>query len=71
MPAEDMEEPDLSAGSAAVIAALAHEVQLLREIKDGLEAQSGSQMMIDAVSGLIEERRGEWEQAESEPPSEP
>ena len=46
---------------AAVIAALEHEVQLLREIRDGLTSQPGSDVMVGAVTGLIEERQAELE----------
>ena len=45
--------------SAANIAALEHEVQLLHEIRDGLASQPGSDVMVGAVTGLIEERQAE------------
>jgi hypothetical protein len=49
--------------SAADIAALEHEVQLLFEIRDGLASHSGREMMVDAVTGLIDERQADLERA--------
>jgi hypothetical protein len=57
MTAEDGRELDPSRGPAAEIAALQHEVQLLHEIRDGLASQPGSDVMVGAVTGLIEERQ--------------
>ena len=57
MTAEEAEELDPSSDSAAEVAALEHEVQLLHEIRDGLASQPGSDAMVGAVTGLIEERQ--------------
>ena len=57
MTAEEAEELDPSSDSAAEVAALEHEVQLLHEIRDGLASQPGSDVMVGAVTGLIEERQ--------------
>jgi hypothetical protein len=59
MTAEDAGELDPSGDSAAEIDALEHEVQLLHEIRDGLASQPGSDVMVRAVTGLIEERQAE------------
>ena len=45
--------------SAEDVAALEHEVQLLQEIRDGLAGQPGSDVIVDAVTGLIEERQAD------------
>ena len=63
MTAEDADELDPSIDSAANIAALEHQVQLLNEIRDGLASQPGSEVMVDAATGLIEERQAELERA--------
>lgn len=52
-----------SAESAADIAALEHEVQLLRQIRDGLVGQPRSDVIVDAVTGLIEERQADLERS--------
>ena len=57
MTAEEAEDLDPSSDSAAEIAALEHEVQLLHEIRDGLASQPDSEVMVGAVSGLIGERQ--------------
>ena len=49
--------------SAADIAALEHEVQLLQEIRDGLAGQPTSDEIVDAVAGLIEERQAYLERS--------
>ena len=49
--------------SDADIAWLEHEVQLLHEIRDGLVAQPRSDVIVEAVAGLIEERQAELERA--------
>ena len=59
MRAEDAGELGPSSASAANIAALEHEVQLLHEIRDGLASQPGVDLMVRAVTGLIEERQAE------------
>jgi hypothetical protein len=59
MTAEDAGELDPSSDSAAEIDALEHEVQLLHEIRDRLASQPGSDVMVGAVTGLIEERQAE------------
>jgi hypothetical protein len=63
MTAEDAGERDLSSDSGAHVAALEHEVQLLIEIRDGLASQPGSDVMVGAVTGLIEERHAELERS--------
>ena len=63
MTAEDAEELDPSDDAAANIAALEHEVRLLQEIRDGLASQPGSEVMVEATTGLIEERQAELERA--------
>ena len=63
MTAEDAGEVDPSSDAAADIAALEHEVQLLHEIRDGLASQPGSDAMVGAVTGLLEERRAELERS--------
>ncbi|MGZ8697632.1 MAG: hypothetical protein ACXWZ1_09815 [Gaiellaceae bacterium] len=61
--AEDAGELDSSSDSAANIAALEHDVQLLQEIRDGLASQPGSDVMVGAVTGLLEERRAELDRS--------
>ena len=63
MTAEDAGELDPSSHSAAEMDALGHEVQLLHEIRDGLASQSGTEVMVGAVTGLIEERQAELERS--------
>jgi hypothetical protein len=63
MTAEDAGELDPSSDSAAEIEGLEHEVQLLHEIRDGLASQSGSDVMVGAVTGLIAERQAELERS--------
>jgi hypothetical protein len=63
MTAEDAGERDPSSDSAAEIDALEHEVQLLHQIRDGLASQPGSDVMVGAVTGLIEERQAELERS--------
>jgi hypothetical protein len=63
MTTEDAGEPDPSSDSAAEIAALEQEVQLLHEIRDGVASQPGNDVMVAAASGLIEEREAELERA--------
>jgi len=57
MSADDSEAQPPSDESAADIAALGHEVQLLHEIRDGLAGQPRSDEIVEAVTGLIEERQ--------------
>ena len=59
MTAEDAGGLDPSSDSAAEIEGLEHEVQLLHEIRDGLASHPGSDVMVGAVTGLIEERQAE------------
>ena len=61
MTAEDAGGLDPSNDSAAEIEGLEHEVQLLHEIRDGLVSQPGSDVMVGAVTGLIEERQAQLE----------
>jgi hypothetical protein len=63
MTTEDAEELDPSNDSAAEIARLEHEVQLLQEIREGLSEQPGTDVMVEATTGLIEERRAELERS--------
>ena len=63
MTAEDAGELDPSSDSAAETAALEHEVQLLHGIRDGLASQPGNDLMMVAVTGLIEERQAELERS--------
>ena len=63
MTAEDAGKGDLSADSAAEIDALEHEVRLLHEIRDGLASQPGSDVMVEATTGVIEAREAELERA--------
>ena len=63
MTTEDAEELDPSTDAAAEIARLEHELQLLREIRDGLASQPGSVAMVEATTGLIEERQAELERS--------
>ncbi len=63
MTAEDAGELDPSSDSATDIAALEHEVQLLHAIREGLSSQAGSEAMVEATIGLIEERQAELERA--------
>ena len=48
---------------AADIAALECDIRLLQEIRDGLASQPGSDVMVQAVTGLIEERRADMERS--------
>ncbi len=64
MSADDSGAEPRSVEAAADIAALEHEVQLLHEIRDGLASQPrGSDVMEEAVTGLIEERQAELERS--------
>ena len=63
MTTEDAGELDPSDDSAAEIARLEHEVQLLHEIRAGLASQPESDAMVGAVAGLIEERKAELERS--------
>ena len=63
MTAEEADELDPSSDSAAEIAALEHEVQLLHEIRDGLASQPDSDAMVEATTGLIEERQAELDRS--------
>ena len=64
MSADDSGAQPRSVESAADIAALEHEVQLLHEIRAGLASQPrGSDVMEEAVAGLIEERQAELERS--------
>ena len=57
MAAEDGVDLDPAGDAAADIDALEHEVQLLHQIRDGLVSEHVSDLMVDAVTGLIEERQ--------------
>ena len=63
MTTEDAGELDPSGDSAAEIARLEDEVQLLNAIRDGLASQPGSAVMVGAVTGLIEERQADLERS--------
>jgi len=63
MTSEDAGELDPSNDSAAGIARLEDEVQLLHEIRDGLASQPGGDVMVEATTGLIEERQAELERS--------
>ena len=63
MTAEDAERLDPSDDPAANIAALEHEVRLLQKIRGGLASQPGSEVMVEAATGLIEERQAELERS--------
>ena len=43
--------------SAANIVALEHDVHMLHGVRDGLASQPGSDVMVAAVNGMIEERQ--------------
>jgi hypothetical protein len=68
MTTEDAGELDRSNDSAAETARLEHELQLLHEIRDGLASQPGSDVMVEATTGLIEDRQAELERSR-EPPA--
>ena len=63
MTTEDAGELDPSDDSAAEIVRLEDDVQLLDEIRTGLASQPGSEVMVEATTGLIEERQAELERA--------
>ena len=63
MTTEDAGELSPSGDSAAEIDALEYEVQLLHEIRDRLASQPGSDVMVEATTGLLEERRAELERS--------
>jgi hypothetical protein len=63
MSAEDSGAQPRSDESAVDIAALEHEVQLLHEIRDGLAGQPRSDLIVEAVTGLIEERQADLERS--------
>ena len=63
MRAEDEGELDESDDAAAELEALEHEVQLLHTIRDGLASQTETDVMLRAVTGLIEEREAELERS--------
>ena len=67
MAAEGAEGLDPSDDSDADIAALLDEVQLLGQIRAGLQAQLDSETMVEAVTGLIEERQAELEHSRRPP----
>ena len=67
MTAEDARALDPESDAAADIDALEHEVELLREIRSGLASQPGSDVMVAAVTGLIEDRRAELERSRRPP----
>ena len=60
---EDAGELDPLERIAAEIARLEDEVQLLHEIRDGLASQPGSDVMVEASTGLIEERQAQLERS--------
>jgi hypothetical protein len=68
MTTEDAGELDRSNDSAAETARLEDELQLLHVIRDGLASQPGSDVMVEATTGLIEERQAELERSR-EPPA--
>jgi hypothetical protein len=63
MTTEDAGELDRSHDSAAETARLVDELQLLHAIRDGLKSQPGSDVMVEATTGLIEERQAELERS--------
>jgi len=63
MSADDAEKRERSNEAAADMAALEREVQQLHEIRDGLASQHGTDVMVDAVTGVIEERQAELERS--------
>ena len=63
MTTEDAADLDPSNDPATETARLEHEVQLLHEIRDGLASQPGSDVMVEATTGLIEERQAELERS--------
>ena len=63
MTTEDAGGLDPSDDSAAEIARLEHEIQLLHGIRDGLASHLNSDAMVGAVTGMIEERRAELERS--------
>ena len=63
MTPEEAEDLDPSSDSDAETDALRHEVRLLHEIRDGLASQPGSEAMVEATTGLIEERQAELERS--------
>ena len=63
MTTEDAGEPEPTNDAAAEIARLEHEVQLLQEIREGLAEQPGTDVMVEATTGLIEERQAELERS--------
>jgi hypothetical protein len=67
MTAEDARGLDPESDAAAEIDALQHEVELLREIRNGLASEPGSDVIVGAVTGLIEERRAELERSRRPP----
>jgi hypothetical protein len=52
--------------SAADIEAMEDEVQMLHRIRDGLASQPGSDVMVGAVTGLIDERQAELKRSRRE-----
>jgi hypothetical protein len=71
MTAEEAEARDPSSHSDADADALRNDVRLLHEIRDGLASEPGSEVMVEAVTGLIEERQAEQARADAELPPEP
>ena len=63
MTTENAGELDPSNDSATETARLEHEVELLHKIREGLASQSGSDVMVEATTGLIEERQAELERS--------
>lgn len=63
MTAEDAGERDPPDEFAAEIDALEREVRMLHDIRHGLASQPGIDVMVEATSGVIEEREAELERA--------
>ena len=63
MAAEGADELDPPYESDARIDALVDEVQLLHEIREGLEIEPRTAVILQAVTGLIEDRQAELERS--------
>jgi hypothetical protein len=63
MSAEDAEREGAPSDTNEEIDALIHELELLRQLRANLDAASRSQVIVEALTGLTEERQAELDRA--------
>lgn len=64
MSTEDAEGVEASSDSIAEIDAAQHELQLLHQIRESLDAESHDEMMVEAVTGVIAARQAQLERSQ-------